>query len=158
MTRTILSHNKNGSYCGMVSQSITIDVSASKAWAEISNFVGLTDWVIDVKKTEFLSKIKQGLGAARKITFADGSQVVEYAVGWKDEEYLSYVATSGLPLDGYHATISITPKAKSTQVTWSSFLVSNNSDKKQFEEFLAFMKSFYERSLTNLKGNLEKVT
>ena len=99
MTRAVLSHNKNGSYCGMVSQSITLDVSASKAWAEIGNFVGLTGWVIDVKKTEFLSKIKHGLGAARKITFADGSQVVEYAVGWKAEEYLSYVATSGLPLE-----------------------------------------------------------
>lgn len=158
MTHTILSHNKNDSYCGMVSQSITIDVSTSKVWAEISDFVGLTCWVIDVKKTEFLSKIKHGLGAARKITFADGSQVIEYAVGWKDEEYLSYVATSGLPLDGYHATISIVSKAKSSQVTWSSFLVSNSSDKRQFEEFLEFMESFYEKSLKNLKGNLEKAT
>ncbi len=158
MTRAILSHNKNDSYCGMVSQSIVIDVSASKVWAEISDFVGLTGWVIDVKKTEFLSKIKRGLGAARKITFADGSQIIEYAVGWKDGEYLSYVATSGLPLDGYHATISITPKLKSAQVTWSSFLVSNSSDKRQFEEFLEFMESFYEKSLKNLKGNLEKAT
>jgi len=158
MSHTILSHNKNDSYCGMVSQSITIDVSASKVWTEISDFVGLTGWVIDVKKTEFLSKIKHGLGAARKITFADGSQVIEYAVGWKDGEYLSYVATSGLPLDGYHATISIAPKSKSAQVTWSSFLVSNGSDKRQFEEFLEFMESFYEKSLKNLKGKLEKAT
>lgn len=158
MTHTILSHNKNDSYCGMVSQSTTIEVSASTLWKTISNFIGLTDWVIDVKKTEFLSKIKQGLGASRKITFADGSQVVEYATGWKEKEYLSYVATSGLPLDGYHATLAITPKGKSCQLSWSSFLISNGPDKKQFEEFLAFMDSFYEKSLKNLRDNLEKAT
>ena len=158
MAYSILSHNKNDRYSGTVSQSITVDASSSTIWKAIGNFVGLTDWVIDVKKTEFLSKIKQGLGAARKITFADGSQVIEYAVGWKEKEYLSYVATSGLPLNGYHATIAITPKGKSSQVTWSSFLVSNSSDKKQFEEFLIFMESFYGKSLKNLKVMLEKAT
>jgi len=158
MVHSIISHNKNDRYCGTVSQSIAIDVSANALWKTISNFVGLTDWVIDVKETEFLSKIKQGLGTARKITFADGSQIIEYAVGWREKEYLSYVATSGLPLDGYHATITITPKAKSSHITWSSFLVSNSPDKKQFEEFLAFMESFYEKSLKNLKSMLEKAT
>src|SRR5574338_1542880 len=151
MAYSILSHNKNDRYSGTVSQSITVDASSSTIWKTISNFVGLTDWVIDVKKTEFLSKIKEGLGAARKIAFADGSQVIEYAVGWKEKEYLSYVATSGLPLDGYHATLAITPKGKSCQLGWSSFLISNGPDKKQFEEFLAFMDSFYEKSLKNLR-------
>ena len=158
MVYSILSHNKNDRYSGTVSQTATIDASTSATWKVIGNFVGLTDWVVDVKKTEFLSKVKQGLGAARKIAFADGSQVIEYAVGWKEKEYLSYVATSGLPLDGYHATITIAPKGKSTQVTWASFLVSNSSDKKQFEEFLIFMESFYEKSLKNLKAMLEKAT
>lgn len=158
MVHSILSHNKNDSYCGSVSQSITIDASANALWKTIGNFVGLADWVIDVKKTEFLSKIRQGLGTARKITFADDSQVIEYAVGWKEKEYLSYVATSGLPLDGYHATLAITQKGKSSQLTWSSFLVSDGTDKKQFEEFLTFMDSFYEKSLKNLKAMLEKAT
>lgn len=158
MSKTILSHNKNGSFSGMVSQSVTINVSASSLWKEIGNFIGLPSWVLDVKKTEFLSKIKNDVGAARKITFADGSIVIEYAVGWREKEYLSYIATSGLPLDGYHATLSITPKGKSCSLEWSSFLISQDSNKKKFEEFLAFMESFYTKSLEALKKNLEKAT
>ncbi|MFM7796372.1 MAG: SRPBCC family protein, partial [Candidatus Nitrosotenuis sp.] len=77
-------------------------------------------------------------------------------VGWKDGEYLSYIATSGLPLDGYHATISISQKIMSSQVKWESFLISQDSEKKKFSEFLEFMDSFYFKSLERLKENIEK--
>jgi hypothetical protein len=132
-------------------------VPPAAVWNEISNFVGLAEWVVDVKKTEFLSKTKQGVGAARKISFTDGSNVVEYAVGWQDGKLVSYIATSGLPLDGYHATLSISQKEK-TRLRWTSFLISNGSDKKQFEEFLTFIESFYAESLKKLKTRLEKAS
>jgi hypothetical protein len=156
VTRLILSFGKNGRYCAQVSQSIVANVAPKSVWNEISNIIGLTDWVIDVKKTEFLSKIRCGVGAIRKLTFADGNQVIEYVVGWKPEQYLSYIATSGLPLDAYHATLLITPKGKNSEINWSSFLVSNSDDKKQFEEFLSFIDEFYQKSLQNLKTMLEK--
>jgi hypothetical protein len=158
MTHAILSHNGENRHCGTVTQSIIINSPPSAVWKEISNFAGLTEWVVDVKKTEFLSKTKRGIGAVRKITFADGTEVVEYAVGWRDGEYLSYIATSGLPLDGYHATISVLQKGDTTNLRWTSFLISTGSDKKQFEEFLTFMESFYASSLKNLKIKLEKAT
>lgn len=158
MTSKILAQNKNGSFCGTVSQNITINTTTPTLWKVVGNYTGLPEWVVDVKETESISKIKNDFGAARKITFADGSNVIEYAVGWKDREYLSYIATSGLPLDGYHATISISSKGKMCQVTWTSFLISQNSDKKQFLEFLSFMDSFYAKSLEQLKAKLEKAT
>lgn len=158
MAAKILSQNKDGSFCAMVSQTNTVNASIPALWRVVGNYTGLPEWVLDVKKTEPLSKIRNGLGAARKITFADGGEVIEYAVGWKNQEYLSYIATSGLPLAGYHATISIVPKGKSSQITWMSFLISQNSDKKQFLEFLAFMESFYAKSLEQLKAKLEKAT
>lgn len=157
VSRTILNHNTAGRYFATVTHSISIDVPASTVWKEISNFVGLTEWVVDVKKTEFLSKIRCGVGAARKISFVDGSNVIEYAVGWQDDKLISYIATSGLPLDGYHATLSISQKEKA-QLSWTSFLISNSSDKKQFEEFLTFIESFYANSLKNLKAKLEKAS
>lgn len=157
MSRIILNHNTAGRYFATVTQSISIDVPASAVWKEISNFVGLTEWVVDVKKTEFLSKIRHGVGSVRKISFADGSNVIEYAVGWQDGKLVSYIATSGLPLDGYHATLSISQKEK-TQLSWTSYLISNSSDKKQFEEFLTFIESFYANSLKNLKSKLEKAS
>ena len=134
MVAKILAENKNGQFCGIVSQSVVINASAAALWKIIGNYTGLADWVIDVKKTDSISKIKNDFGAVRDITFADESHVIEYAVGWKDGEYLSYIATSGLPLDGYHATISISQKGKSCQVTWESFLISQDSEKKKFSE------------------------
>jgi len=158
MTYTIMHHINNGHYLATVQQTTTLDVLPKTIWDKISNIVGLTEWVIDVKKTEFLSKARRGIGAIRKITFLDQSQVVEYVVGWKSEGYLSYIATSGLPLDAYHATLSILPKGRSSQLRWTSFLISDSTDKKQFEEFLSFLDAFYEKSLQNLKIKVEKTT
>jgi hypothetical protein len=149
---------KNGHHWATVSQSVLVYVSPKTAWNQISNIAGLADWVLDVKKTEFLSKTKHGIGAIRKITFSDHSQVIEYVVGWNPEHYLSYIATSGLPLDAYHATLSILAKNKGTHLSWTSFLISNSADKKQFEEFLGFIELFYQKSLQNLKTKLEKTT
>jgi len=153
----IITANANQSrYCATVAQSIAIQKAPDAIWREVGNFVGLDGWVQDVQKTEFLSKTRHGLGTARKISFSDGSEVIEYAVGWEDERCLSYIATAGLPLDGYHAAISILPKGRASQVSWTSFLISDSQDKKKFEEFLEFIESFYKTSLKNLKARLEK--
>lgn len=158
MTHTIIHHGDNGHYLATVTQTTTLDALPKTIWDKISNIIGLTEWVVDVKKTEFLSKTRRGIGAVRKITFFDQSQVIEYVIGWKPESYLSYIATSGLPLDAYHATLSILPKGKTVQLSWTSFLISDSSDKKQFGEFLSFIDGFYEKSLQNLKATIEKVT
>lgn len=156
VSHLIYGTSKDGHHTGTVTQSSLVGAAARTVWHEVGNIAGLADWVVDVKKTEFLSKTRKGLGASRRILFADGSEVVEYVVGWKEGRYLSYIATSGLPLDGYHATISIVPRGKKSLITWTSFLISRGPDKKEFEEFLSFMDSFYKNSLKNLKEKLEK--
>ena len=142
-------------HSGTVKKSILIHVSNDKAWGKIGNIIGLS-WVLDVKKTVFLSKIKLGIGAIRKITFNDGNNVEETIVGWRNGNYLSYIATSGLPLRAYHATISILPlEKKLMKVSWQSFFNSEKMTKKEFSEFLNFMNLFYKDSLSNLKSSLE---
>ena len=134
-----------------------IKTSKGKVWRKVSNIVGLPTWLIDVKKTVYLSKKKRGVGAVRLITFADGNKIEEHIVAWNDQEYFTYIATEGLPLRAYVATISIKAKSKKiVQVTWQSYLNSKKMSEKQFLEFLAFMGSFYEASLENLKALLEK--
>ena len=134
-----------------------IKTSKDKVWRKVSNIVGLPTWLIDVKKTVYLSKKKRGVGAVRLITFADGNKIEEHIVAWKDQEYFTYIATEGLPLRAYVATISIKAKSKKiVQVTWQSYLNSKKMSEKQFLEFLAFMGSFYDASLENLKALLEK--
>jgi len=144
-------------HTGTVKKSITVKSSKDKVWRKVSNIVGLPTWLIDVKKTVYLSKKKRDVGAIRLITFADGSKIEEHVVAWKNKEYFTYIATEGLPLRAYVATISIKIKSKkNVQVTWQSYLNSKKMSEKQFLEFLVFMSSFYEASLENLKALLEK--
>lgn len=148
---------KKSFHTGTVKKSITINAPKDKVWKKISNIVGLPTWVTDVKETVYLSERKTGIGAIRKITFNDGNTIEEHIVAWKKDEYFTYIATEGLPLRAYVATISIQPKSKkTTQVTWQSYLNSKKMTEKQFMEFLVFMGSFYESSLENMKEQLEK--
>lgn len=144
-------------HTGTVKKSIVIKAPKQKVWRKISNIVGLPSWLIDVKKTTYLSKKKRGVGAVRKITFNDGNTIEEHVVAWEDGEYFTYIATEGLPLRAYVATISIKSKNnKSVQLTWQSYLNSKKMTENEFLEFLVFMGTFYETSLENLKNSLEK--
>ena len=148
---------KKTKYSGSVKKSILINATSDKVWKKISNVVGLSEWVLDVKKTVYLSKVKRGIGAIRNITFDDGNQIEEHVVAWENKKYFSYLAVNGLPLRVYHATISIEPKIrKSTRVTWQSYLNSKKMTKKEFDGFVSFLGSFYQSSLENLKSKLEK--
>ena len=144
-------------HTGTVKKTIKINTSKDKVWRKISNIVGLPSWLVDVTKTEYLSKKKKDVGAVRLITFADGTKIEEHIVAWSKGEYFTYVATEGLPLRAYVATISIKSKTRTiTELTWQSYLNSQKMSEKQFLEFLVFMGAFYEASLENLKILLEK--
>lgn len=45
---------------GTVKKIIKINASKDKVWRKISNIVGLPSWLVDVTKTEYLSKKKKG--------------------------------------------------------------------------------------------------
>ena len=144
-------------HTGTVKKTIKIKASKDKVWRKISNIVGLPTWVVDVKKTVYLSKKKKDVGAVRLITFADGNKIEEHVVAWKKGEYFTYIATEGLPLRAYVATISIKPKSKNlVELTWQSYLNSEKMSEKQFLDFVVYMGAFYDASLENLKTSLEK--
>jgi len=153
----MIKSQKKSFHTGTVKKTIKIKTSKDKVWRKISNIIGLPTWLIDVKKTIYLSKKKRGVGAIRLITFTDGNEIEEHVVAWKDREYFTYIATEGLPLRAYVATISIREKSnKLVEVTWQSYINSKKMSEKQFIELLAFMGSFYYASLENLKIILEK--
>ena len=137
---------------GSVKKSVTIDADLEKVWTKISKITKL-DWLNGQKSTKYLSEKKSGVGSKRLISFEDGSDVEEHIVGWKPKEYFSYIAISGLPLNAYHATISVQKSNKNTKVTWESYFASDNT-KKEFDEFIEFLSNFYAQSLKNLKSQL----
>ena len=134
---------------GSVKKSVIIDIDVEKVWSKISKISKL-DWLQGQKLTKILGEKKNGVGAKRLISFEDGSDVEEHIVGWKPKEYFSYIAVSGLPLDAYHATISIEKKGESVKITWESFFASDSTTN-EFEKFADFLSNFYVLSLKNLK-------
>jgi len=134
---------------GSVKKSVIIDADVEKVWSKVSKITKL-DWLNGQKSTKYLSEKKSGVGSKRLISFEDGSDVEEHIVGWKPKEYFSYIAISGLPLNAYHATISVQKSNKNTKVTWESYFASDNT-KKEFDEFIEFLSNFYAQSLKNLK-------
>jgi len=135
---------------GSVKKSVIIETDLEKAWTKISKIAKL-DWLEGQKSTKFLGDKKTGVGAKRLISFEDGSKVEEHVVGWKPKEYFSYIAVSGLPLEAYHATISIEKsKTKSIKVTWESYFAAKTT-KAEFDEFVEFLSNFYAQSLKNLR-------
>ena len=135
---------------GSVKKSMIIETDLEKAWTKISKIAKL-DWLEGQKSTKFLGEKKTGVGAKRLISFEDGSKVEEHVVGWKPKEYFSYIAVSGLPLEAYHATISIEEnKTKSIKVTWESYFAAKTT-KAEFDEFVEFLSNFYAQSLKNLR-------
>ena len=135
---------------GSVKKSVIIETDLEKAWTKISKITKL-DWLDGQKSTKFLGEKKSGVGAKRLISFEDGSDVEEHVVGWKPREYFSYIAVSGLPLEAYHATISLEKKSsKSVKVTWESYFAAKSA-KGEFDQFVIFLSNFYAQSLKNLK-------
>ena len=143
-------------HSGTVRKRILINATHGKVWKKISNVVGLPEWIDEIKKATYLSKIKRGVGAIRKLTFDDGNAIEEHVVLWNPNHFFSYIATTGLPLRVYHATISIQSKnKKSVYLTWSSYLNSKKMTAKEFKEFVSYLETFYEKSLRALKVQLE---
>lgn len=135
---------------GSVKKSVIIETDLEKAWTKISKITKL-DWLDGQKSTKFLGEKKTGVGAKRLISFEDGSDVEEHVVGWKPREYFSYIAVSGLPLEAYHATISLEKKSsKSVKITWESYFAAKSA-KGEFDQFVMFLSNFYAQSLKNLK-------
>jgi len=135
---------------GSVKKSVIIETDLESAWAKISKITKL-DWLDGQKSTKSIGDKKTGVGAKRLISFDDGAKVEEHVVGWKPKEYFSYIAVSGLPLEAYHATISIKKnKTKSIKVTWESYFAAK-STKNEFDEFVIFLSNFYIQSLKNLQ-------
>ena len=136
-----------------VKNSITINTDVQHTWNFLSKITSL-DWLDGQKSSKFLSKQKRGVGSVRLISFEDGSNVEEHIVGWKPKKYFSYIVTSGLPIEAYHATISMSKNNDYVTLTWESYFTSRGT-KSEFNVFTKFLSNFYAISLNNLKNELE---
>ena len=73
-------------------KSVTIDANLQKTWNTVSKIVDLK-WLDNIKTARFLSDKKRGIGATRRISFMDGTNVEEIIVGWRPKKYFSYIGS-----------------------------------------------------------------
>ena len=142
-------------HLGTLKKSIDVFTEPEKAWSVLSKITDL-GWLSGIKSSKFLTPKKSGTGAIRRISFMDGTIVKEIIVGWRPKKYFSYIATSGLPLRGYHATISISKEKNMVKIEWESFFSSDLMGKKEFNDFVELLSNFYTLSLKNLRTSMEK--
>ena len=142
-------------HTGTAKRCVVIKAGVETVWKKLSKITKL-DWLEEQKSSKFLSQKKYGVGAARLISFEDGSDVEEYIVEWSTKKSFSYIAITGLPLLVYFATISMKKVSGGrVKVTWQSYFVSNKK-KKEFLEFSEFLNQFYTKSLHNLKSDIQR--
>ncbi|MDI1495931.1 MAG: SRPBCC domain containing protein [Cenarchaeum symbiont of Oopsacas minuta] len=132
-----------------VRRTILVDLQSAQVWNILSHITNLW-WAVGVQKTLPLAGPLRGFGSSRVISFKSGQMVRETIIGWKPKEYLSYVATSGLAIQAYHATISIKPVKKKTRVTWESVFA--DKDERAVENFKKEIGVFYSDSLRQLRN------
>ena len=113
-------------------------------------------WAPGVIKVDIISDSGRGVGAVRQIEFEDGRSIEEHVVSWDAGSSFTYVATEGLPLRAYVATITVKEDPKGgIRITWQSYLDGSEMTKREFAALLEEMGAFYNESLANLKKVLQ---
>ena len=144
----------------MIRRTVRVRAPRHVVWGRAGDLAGLPAWADSVRDVAYIpgykGTLREGVGAARLITFADGSRVEEHVLAWTDGEAFTYVATSGLPVDPYVATISLERVSDDlTEVAWQSYLGPGRLSEGEFADSVRGMERFYERSLANLRDLVE---
>lgn len=127
-----------------------INVSADKAWANISSFKGIENWS-PIEKSE-----THGNGAGAKRTcYINGAPINETLNSVEDVKMeLEYQIDEGpFPIQGYVSTMKVEATGADTcKVTWGCEFVPNDGAK---EEMINLFNGFYKGSLEALEGYIQ---
>lgn len=134
-----------------------IRTTRQKAWKILGDIASMPRWAPGVSRVAVTSDSKRGVGAVRNVEFEDGRSIEEHIVSWSAGRSFTYVATDGLPLRAYVATIAINPNERdgTITITWQSYMNSVKMPKVEFARLLDDMGRFYDGSLANLAGMLQ---
>ncbi len=134
-----------------------IRATRQKAWKILGDIASMPRWAPGVSRVDITSDSRRGVGAVRNVAFEDGKTIEEHIVSWSAGRSFTYVATDGLPLRAYVATITINSNEKdgTITITWQSYMNSIRMPRGEFARLLDDMGRFYDDSLANLAGMLQ---
>ena len=134
-----------------------IRATPQKAWRILGDIVSMPRWAPGVSRVTITSGSKRGVGAVRNVAFEDGKTIEEHIVSWSAGRSFTYVATDGLPLRAYVATVAISSNERdgTITITWQSYMNSVRMPEAEFARLLDDMGRFYDGSLANLAEMLQ---
>jgi len=95
-------------------EEVTINASAIKVWAKVSNFNDLGAWHPAVKATELVKGKNNKVGAERLLTLQDGGTIREKLLGYnaKAKTFKYSIIESVLPVSSYVSTLTVKAAGK----------------------------------------------
>jgi len=146
-----------------VTQTISIDASASKVWKTVKSFDALNAWHPAVATDQIVEGTNDTVGAVRLLTLKGGGTIKEKLLSFEPARHkFGYEIVEGvLPVSDYKSTLSVTSagKGKST-VTWSGHFKRKNTgdspaDNENDKTATDTITGVYTGGLQNLKKMLE---
>lgn len=102
-------------------EEVTINASAERVWAKVSNFNDLGAWHPAVKTTEIVKGENNKVGAERLLTLQDGGTIKENLLGYNSKsKTFKYAIIEGvLPVTSYVSSVTVKAAGKDKSlVVW----------------------------------------
>lgn len=134
-----------------VSVTKSINVPASKAWAELSSFRGIENYSPIAKSVTN----GEGAGATRTCTMPDGAQIAEVLNSVdNDSMHFQYAITDGpFPVSDYVSDVEVRALSDdSCEVTWACRFDSEPAVEGQMKELFG---GFYQVIIQGLEGHIK---
>ncbi len=137
-----------GSSAFALDASKTVDIKAppAKVWAAIGDFCGIAQWHPAIASC---TPSVQGRAHLRTLALKGGGTIVERQLA-RNERAMSYsytIVSGPLPVDHYRSTITVTPSADGSTVSWSGNFVAKGADD---AHATAAIQGIYDSGLTAL--------
>ena len=133
-----------------VSVTKSINVSAAKAWAELSSFRGIENYSPIAKSVTN----GEGAGATRTCTMPDGAEIAEVLNSVdNDNMHFQYAITEGpFPVSGYVSDVNVKATADDAcEITWACSFDSEAEVEGQMKELFG---GFYNVIIEGLEGHI----
>jgi hypothetical protein len=129
-------------------RNIILSAAPKDVWALIGDFNALPKWHPAVADSVIEKKHDKTF---RLLTLANGAKLTELLEGHDDKAMkYSYAITEGpLPVDDYHAKITVEPEGKGSKVTWQGHFKPKGADE---DEVVKAISGVYEAGLAALKS------
>jgi polyketide cyclase/dehydrase/lipid transport protein len=136
-----------------------VPASADAVWQVVRQFNGLADWHPIISESKIESGSAQEVGAVRRLTLADGSQVAEKLLILDDDDRsytYAFTDPGAMPVRSYRSTVRIAPITTTGQafVEWWAWFDSEAGVEEQMSQ--TFSEAVYGAGIAALVEHFSK--